>query len=156
MIKKIFYLYITLIFIVACQRNEVIKTHGLAYLENREKLIIVNDTNKNDTISLLGQPSTKGMVDNNLWIYIERKKSNRTVFALGSKKTVKNNVAVLEIDKKGFLKSKKIYDLNKMNKYKFSKNTTVNNYEKNSYIYGVLTSLREKINAPAKRKKVSD
>ena len=43
-----------------------------------------------------------------------------------------------------------------MNKYKFSKNTTQNIYEKNSYIHGVLTSLREKINAPAKRKKVSE
>ena len=43
-----------------------------------------------------------------------------------------------------------------MNKYKFSKNTTENVYEKNSYIYGVLTSFREKINAPAKRKKVSE
>ena len=43
-----------------------------------------------------------------------------------------------------------------MNKYRFSENTTQNTYEKNSYIYGVLTSLREKINAPAKRKKVSE
>ena len=43
-----------------------------------------------------------------------------------------------------------------MNKYKFSENTTQNTYEKNSYIHGVLTSLREKINAPAKRKKISE
>ena len=75
---------------------------------------------------------------------------------MGTKKTVKNNVAVLEINSKGLLKSKKIYDLEKMNKYKFSENTTETEYEKNSYIYGVLTSLREKINAPAKRKKVSE
>ena len=75
---------------------------------------------------------------------------------MGNKKIVKNNVAILEIDKKGILKKKKIYDLSKMNKYKFSENTTQNSYEKNSYIYGVLTSLREKINAPAKRKKVSE
>ena len=74
---------------------------------------------------------------------------------MGNKKIVKNNVAILEIDNKGILKKKEIYDLNKMNKYKFSENTTQNNYEKNSYIYGVLTSLREKINAPAKRKKIS-
>ena len=67
-----------------------------------------------------------------------------------------NNVAVLELNSKGLLNSKKIYDLNNMNNYKFSKNTTEKNYEKNSYIYGVLTSLREKINAPAKRKKVSN
>ena len=69
---------------------------------------------------------------------------------------LKNNVAVLELDNRGVLNSKKIYDLNNMNKYKFSKKSTEKNYEKNSYIYGVLTSLREKINAPAKRKKVSN
>jgi hypothetical protein len=43
-----------------------------------------------------------------------------------------------------------------MNKYKFSEDVTENAYEKDSYIYGVLTSLREKINAPAKRRKVSE
>ena len=43
-----------------------------------------------------------------------------------------------------------------MNNYKFSEDVTENTYQKDSYIYGVLTSLREKINAPAKRKKVSD
>ena len=75
---------------------------------------------------------------------------------MGSKKIVKNNVAILEIDNKGILKKKEIYNLNKMNKYKFSKNTTQHDFEKNSYIFGVLTSLREKINAPAKRKRVSE
>ena len=69
---------------------------------------------------------------------------------------LEKKVAILEIDNKGILKKKEIYDLNKMNKYKFSENTTQDSYEKNSYIYGVLTSLREKINAPAKRKKVSE
>ena len=156
MTNKFIFLFTILLFLISCQQREVIKTHGIAYLKKREKLIIVNETNKNDVVSILGQPSTKGMTDNNVWIYIERKKTNRSIFALGTKKTVKNNVAVLEIDNKGLLVSKKMYDLDKMNKYKFSENNTNTNYEKNSYIYGVLTSLREKINAPAKRKKVSD
>ena len=43
-----------------------------------------------------------------------------------------------------------------MNKYKFSEDVTENTYEKDSYIYGILTSLREKINAPAKRKKIAE
>ena len=69
---NIYLLVLFLLFIFSCAQNEVIKTHGVAYLKKREKLIIVNETNKNDTIFLLGQPSTKGMVDDNLWIYIER------------------------------------------------------------------------------------
>ena len=149
-------LILLLFFTLSCSLNKVKNNHGVLSLETKINKIKINKTNQNDIIKIFGPPSTKSTFDNNVWIYIERKKSNRTIFALGTKKTVKNNVAVLEIDNNGLLKSKKIYDVNKMNKYKFSENTTQNNYEKNSYIYGVLTSLREKINAPAKRKKTSE
>ena len=70
--KKTAYLFLIFIFILSCQRNQVIKTHGISYLEKREKLIFVNKSNKNDTIKIFGQPSTKGMTNDNLWIYIER------------------------------------------------------------------------------------
>ena len=148
-------LILLLFFTLSCSLNKVKNNHGVLSLETKINKIKINKTNKNDIIKIFGPPSTKSTFDNNIWIYIERKKSNRSIFALGTKKTVKNNVAVLEIDNKGLLKSKIIYDLDNMNKYKFSENTTENTYKKNSYIYGVLTSLREKINAPAKRKKVS-
>jgi outer membrane protein assembly factor BamE (lipoprotein component of BamABCDE complex) len=149
-------LILILFFTLSCSLNKVKNNHGVLSLENKISKIKINKSNSNDIINIFGPPSTKSTFDNNLWIYIERKKANRSIFRLGSKKIVKNNVAILEIDNKGILKKKEIYDLNKMNKYKFSENTTQNNYEKNSYIYGVLTSLREKINAPAKRKKVSE
>ena len=149
-------LLIILFFTLSCSLNKVKNNHGVLSLENKINKIKINESNTNDIMNIFGPPSTKSTFDNNIWIYIERKKSNRSIFALGTKKTVKNNVAVLEINSKGLLKSKKIYDLEKMNKYKFSENTTENEYEKNSYIYGVLTSLREKINAPTKRKKVSE
>ena len=149
-------LILILFFTLSCSLNKVKNNHGVLSLENKISKIIINKSNTNDIINIFGPPSTKSTFDNNVWIYIERKKVNRSIFKLGNKKIVKNNVAILEIDNKGILKKKKIYDLNKMNKYKFSENTTQNSYEKNSYIYGVLTSLREKINAPAKRKKVSE
>ena len=146
-------LILILFFTLSCSLNKVKNNHGVLSLENKISKIIINKSNTNDIINIFGPPSTKSTFDNNLWIYIERKKASRSIFKLGNKKIVKNNVAILEIDNKGILKKKEIYDLNKMNKYKFSENTTQNNYEKNSYIYGVLTSLREKINAPTKRKK---
>ena len=149
-------LILILFFTLSCSLNKVKNNHGVLSLENKISKIIINKSNTNDIINIFGPPSTKSTFDNNLWIYIERKKANRSIFKLGNKKIVKNNVAILEIDNKGILKKKEIYDLNKMNKYKFSENTTQNSYEKNSYILGVLTSLREKINAPAKRKKVSE
>ena len=147
---------LTFFFTLSCTLNKVKNNHGVLSLEKKINKIEINKSNKNDIINIFGPPSTKSTFDNNIWIYIERKKSNRSVFALGTKKTIKNNVAVLELDNRGLLKKKSIYDLNSMNKYKFSKNTTEAAYEKNSYIYSVLTSLREKINAPAKRKKVSE
>ena len=148
-------LILILFFTLSCSLNKVKNNHGVLSLESKISKIKINKSSTNDIISIFGPPSTKSTFDNNLWIYIERKKTNRSVFSLGSKKIVKNNVAILEIDNKGILKKKEIYDLNKMNKYKFSKNTTQHDFEKNTYIFSVLTSLREKINAPAKRKKVS-
>ena len=145
-----------LLFTLSCSLNKVKNNHGVLSLETKINKIEINKSNKNDIIKIFGPPSTKSTFDNNLWIYIERKKSNRSIFALGNKKITKNNVAVLEINNMGVLKSKKIYNLDNMKKYKFSENTTENTYEKNSYIYGVLTSLREKINAPTRRKKVSE
>ena len=83
MIKKIFFFSFILLFTFNCSQNEVIKTHGVAYLKKREKLIIVNVSNKNDAINILGQPSTKGMSNDNLWIYIERTRTRGKLLKLG-------------------------------------------------------------------------
>ena len=110
MVKKIFLIFIIFILTYSCKQNEVIKTHGIAYLNKREKLIIVNETNKNDTIAILGQPSTKGMVNDNLWIYIERTRTRGKLLKLGRNFLKKNNVLILEFDKYGVLSRKEFYD----------------------------------------------
>ena len=150
MIKKIFYLFITLVFIVACQRNEVIKTHGIAYLEKREKLIFVNKSNKNDTIKIFGQPATKGMTDDNLWIYIERTKTRGKLLKLGRNYLKKNNVLVLEFDKYGILKKKEFYDKDNMKKLTFAKNITENEIRRENFIYSFLSSIRQKMQTKRK------
>ena len=150
MIKKIFYLFISLVFIVACQRNEVIKTHGIAYLEKREKLIFVNKSNKNDTIKIFGQPSTKGMTDDNLWIYIERTKTRGKLLKLGRNYLKKNNVLVLEFDKYGILKKKEFYDKDNMKKLTFAKNITENEIRRENFIYSFLSSIRQKMETKKK------
>ena len=150
MIKKIFYLFITLIFIVACQRNEVIKTHGIAYLEKREKLIFINKSNKNDTVKIFGQPSTKGMPDDNLWIYIERTKTRGKLLKLGRNYLKKNNVLVLEFDKYGILKKKEFYNKDSMKKLSFAKNVTENEVRRENFIYSFLSSIRQKMQTKRK------
>ena len=143
--KNIYLLGFFLLFIFGCQQKEVIKTHGVAYLKNREKLIIVNESNKNDTVSILGQPSTKGMVDDNLWIYIERTRTKGKLLKFGRNYLKKNNVLVLEFDKYGILKKKEFYDKGKMNKISFAKDITENELRKENFIYSFLSSVRQKM-----------
>ena len=143
--KTKFLLIVSLIFLFACQRNEVIKSHGISYLEKREKLIVVNKTNKNDTINVLGQPSTKGMTDDNLWIYIERTTTRGSLFKLGRNYLKKNNVLVLEFDKYGILTKKEFYNKKKMKKISFAKNVTENEIRKENFIQGFLSSVRQKM-----------
>ena len=144
--KKYIYLSgIILFLVIGCNQNEVIKTHGIAYLDKREKLIIVNETNKNDTISILGQPSTKGMIDDNLWIYIERTITRGKKLRLGRNYLKKNNTLIIEFDKYGIVKRKEFYNKEKMNKISFAKNETVNEIRKENFIHSFLSSVRQKM-----------
>ena len=145
MIKNVYLLVIILFFITACKQNEVIKTHGIAYLDKREKLIIVNKSNKNDTVNILGQPSTKGMTNDNLWIYIERTITRGKLLKFGRNYIKKNNVLVLEFDKYGIVKKKEFYDKEKMKKVDFAKNITENDIRKQNFIYSFLSSIRQKM-----------
>ena len=141
---------ICLILLIGCQRNEVIKTHGVAYLEKREKLIVVNKSNKNDAINVLGHPATKGMQNDNMWIYIERTKTRGKLFRLGRNFLKKNNVLVLEFDKFGILSKKEFYDKNAMKEVDFAKTITENDIRKENFIYGFLSSIRQKMEAKKK------
>ena len=146
-------IYISLIFlflVTSCQHNEVIKTHGISYLEKREKLIIVNKSNKNDAVKVLGQPATKGMTDNNLWIYIERTQTRGKLLKFGRNYLKKNNVLVLEFNKYGILQKKEFYDKENMKKIKFAKNTTENRIRKENFIYSFLSSIRKKMETKRK------
>ena len=143
--KNLFTLFLIFLFLGNCQTNRVIKTHGLSYLEKREKLIIVNKSNKNDTVEVLGQPASKGLTDDNVWIYIERTKTRGKLLKLGRSYLDKNNVLVLEFNKYGVLEKKDFYDKEKMKKVDFAKKTTDNDLRKENFIYSFLSSIRQKM-----------
>ena len=148
--KTKFLLIVSLIFLFACQRNEVIKSHGISYLDNREKLIFINKSNKNDTVQIFGQPATKGMTNDNLWIYIERTKTRGKLLKLGRNYLIKNNVLVLEFNKFGILTKKEFYDKEDMNKINFAKAITQNDIKKENFIYSFLSSIRQKMQSKRK------
>ena len=134
-----------LLIITACQRDSVYKTHGIAYLEKREKLIAINESNKNDIIKVLGVPATKGLTNDNLWIYIERTKTRGKMIKLGQSVLLKNNILVLEFDKYGILVAKEFYDKDKMGEVEFDKNVTSFEGKKENFIYSFLSSVRQKM-----------
>ena len=144
---------IAFIFILSCSTNKVKNNHGVLSLNNKFNKIVVEKSNSNDILNLLGPPSTKSSFDINIWIYIERKKTNQSIFKLGKQKIEKNNVLVLELDNKGILAKKKLYNLDDMNDYKFVEKDTQKDFSQNSFVYGVLSSLRDKINAPVRKRK---
>tara|TARA_B100001123_G_C14417897_1_gene673467 strand:- start:27 stop:491 length:465 start_codon:yes stop_codon:yes gene_type:complete len=151
--KKI-YIFILLLFISNCSINKVEKIHGVPYLHEKQQKLLINKSNKNDIIGILGPPSTKGSFDNDLWIYIERSKTASSIYNLGKKKLERNNILILEIDKMGLLAKKEFLDINKMNDLEFSKKSTGTRYSKNSFVYSFLSSMRQRINDPlGKRKK---
>ena len=143
---------IAFIFILSCSTNKVKNNHGVLSLNNKFNKIVVEKSNSNDILNLLGPPSTKSSFDTNIWIYIERKKTNQSIFKLGKQKIEKNNVLVLELDNKGILAIKKLYKLDDMNDYKFVEKATQKDFSKNSFVYGVFSSLRDKINAPVRKR----
>ena len=148
---KIILLLLFLI-ILGCSASKINKTHGTVGIEDKYNLLRLNENNSNDILSLLGPPSTKSKFDKNLWIYIERKKVKKSIFKLGKEKYVSNNVLALKIDNKGILIDKKIYKLNDMDEnYNFTENVTTISYKNNSFIYNLLTSIKQRINAPAQR-----
>jgi outer membrane protein assembly factor BamE (lipoprotein component of BamABCDE complex) len=147
------YIIILFIFILNCSTNKVKNNHGVLLLENKYNNIIIKKSNKNDILDILGPPSTVSQFDNNIWIYIERKKTNQSIFKLGKQKIEKNNVLVLELNNKGILSKKELYNLDNMNNYKFTEKNTEKDISQNSFMYGVLSSLRDKINAPVRKRK---
>ena len=80
------------------------------YLENRQELLMINKSNKNDVIERLGQPHSRSIKGEDTWIYIERTKTKGKIYTLGKNVLVNNNVLVVSFDEYGILKEKIFYD----------------------------------------------
>ena len=128
------------------------KYHGVSFLDNKQKKLLINKSNKNDIIEILGAPSTESLLEKNLWIYIENRKSKSSLIKMGKNVEIINNVLVLELDNYGILKDKKFYNIDDQNKIAFSSDVTKMS-EKDSFVYGVISSLKQKIDSPKRSQK---
>ena len=144
---------LTFLLLSNCNRNPVINTHGVPFLDIKQKNLIIQETNKNDVKKVLGHPSTVAIFDNSIWIYIERTRTRGKLLKFGQNITSKNNVLALEFDEYGILIKKNFYNKNQINNINFSKITTDTIERDKKFIYSFLSSLRQKINKPVNRKK---
>ena len=147
MYKTLYIIFISLV-VSNCTIKPVINHHGVPYLEKKQSSLIVNKTNKNDIIKILGNPSTKSKFDTDLWIYIEMQQTQSKFKNLGKMKISKNNVLVLEIDNYGILKKKEFYNKDDMKNIKIASETTQSGFKRNSFVYEFMSSMRQKINDP--------
>ena len=101
--------------------------------------------NKNDVRSLLGAPSTVGVFDDTIWIYIERTKTRGKLLDFGKNVTLKNNVLVLKFNNRGLLYEKKFYDKKNIQEIDFSKEQEEGLSKESSFIKSFLSSVRQKM-----------
>ena len=150
---KIYYILIIFFFISNCALNKTITTHGVKSLGLKSAKLSINNSNQNDIIKLLGQPSTKSDFDEDLWIYIERSTGSTKLMGLGEKELLSNKILILEINNKGMLKNKILFNKDDMTDLSFSNETTEMSLTQRSFIYTFFSSLRQKINDPLGKKK---
>ena len=151
MIKNIIIILIYFTLLTNCNLSKVERRHGTPFLEKKEKLLLINKTNKNDILRDLGSPSTQSFFDKDIWIYIEKITTTDSLIRLGRKNNLVSNVLVLEINNKGLLSSKKIYTLKDIKNLNFTDMKTTKT-EKDSFVYGVLSNLKQKIDSPKRRR----
>ena len=106
-----------------CQLQEPTKNHGIVFLKNRSDQLIINKTNKNDVVKIIGQPHSKSINNDDIWIYVERTLSKGKYHKLGQHVLKKNNT----------------------NKIAFSKEETKNELTKRSFVESFLSSMKQKM-----------
>ena len=137
---------IILLFILSnCQLQESAKNHGILFLENRANKLEINKSNKNDVINIIGEPHSKSFTNEDMWIYVERTLTKGKYHKLGRHSLKTNNILVLDFDRYGILKEKKLFDKNDISKVSFSKKTTENELAKRSFVESFIQSIKEKM-----------
>lgn len=128
-----------------CQLQDPYKNHGIIFLENRSNKLVLEKSNKNDVIKVIGQPHSKSINNENEWIYIERVLTKGSYHKLGQNILKESNVLVLNFNKYGILSEKRFFNKDDINKISFSNDTTENELSQKSFVEKFLNSLKSKM-----------
>tara|TARA_A100001015_G_C14592942_1_gene557425 strand:- start:40 stop:492 length:453 start_codon:yes stop_codon:yes gene_type:complete len=149
---KTYLLIFLFLFTLNCTINKVSNLHGYRSIEDKYEKIILTKSNKNDVRKIIGPPSSISKFED-IWFYIERKKTNQSLYKLGKKKISSNNILIVEFNALGLVENKNLLDLNDMNDLNIAEKRTEKKFAQDNFVYNLLSTLREKLNAPTRRKK---
>ena len=138
-------LALLLLILSNCQLKEPIKSHGINFLENRSKKILVNKSNKNDVVKVLGNAHTKSIDDENLWFYFDRKITSGSVISFKNNKLLENNVLVIRFNKLGIVQNKQLLKKEDMKNIVYSDKKTNNPVTRESFVTKFLQSVKQKM-----------
>jgi outer membrane protein assembly factor BamE (lipoprotein component of BamABCDE complex) len=138
-------LFFIICILASCQLQESAKNHGILFLENRSNKLVLNKFNKNDVVRVIGQPHSKSINDENVWLYFERILTTGKYHKLGKTILKTNNTLVLTFDKYGVLKSKDLHKKDDLNKIAFSEKITKNELTQKSFVEKFLSSVKQKM-----------
>ena len=142
---KIYVLVFLSIILIGCQLQESSKNHGIVFLKNRSEKLIINNTNKNDVLKIIGNPHSKSINDENEWLYFERTLVKGQFHKLGKNILKENNVLILKFNNYGILVKKEFLDKDSKNNLKFSEKITKNDLSQKSFVERFLTSIKSKM-----------
>ena len=142
--NNLLYLLVFII-LISCKLQEPLKTHGIIFLENRSQKLVLDKSNKNDVIRIMGRPHIKEDEINQSWIYLERILTKGKYHKLGRHILKENNVLVLNFDKYGVLKNKQFLKKEDLKKLEFSQKITENELTQKSFVQKFLQSIKQKM-----------
>ena len=149
--KKIIF-FLLILAVTNCSTKKLEVSHGLVNLDKKKDEISIGKSNKNDILNIFGPPSTVSTFDEDIWKYFKLKKENKSIIKLGKKRIKKNNTLIVKFDNRSLVKKVDFIDIENLNKLELSDKETEKEFTTNNMLFNVLTNLREKINAPSRRK----
>jgi len=145
-IKK-YIIFIFFLNLFACNLNKIDIVHGINNLDKKKNLILINQTNKNDVINILG-PVLINNKEERRWTYFEVRE---TKSKLGKRDIYVNNYLEIYFDKYGIVKKKDFFDLNSMKKISFSKDKIQSLGKKDTLSESLLNSTRKRLESARKK-----
>lgn len=96
-------------------------------------------------MSIIGQPHSKSVKNENEWFYIERVLTKGEYHRLGQNILKESNILVLNFNKYGILSKKSFLSKENIQKINFSEDITENQLTQKSFIERFLSSIRQKM-----------